>query len=928
MNAARTFLPAGSLVALLIGAACSSGAPVPPSPRPVQGGTASSSPESTPTSIASAAPAPAPVSPCTQASQLIARVPGLRTEGKLDRTRRVLARAAALCPEKASETWEAQLAVLGELGAIEERKQLAVTVLAAAGAPEGAKKGAQEARAQEVRTRSPEAIEKARKAFEYAARAWLKKDYDTASLRARDAWTEAAPLPEALVLAGRAALAKGDRAEARRLFDRALVDAIRHEGKGPNGEPPPTVALVPPDNAFRELVSLPGAHPLLATLTETGDVMVLDLGKGFETRIGIGASVPRPPALVGDGSKLHVIGGNSFGRDTLLVYDRATSQLVRVVPTATLSPQIASISPDGTRASFVGRDRDRLVLSIQDLQNDRSLGVTKLDNPGWISFTPDGRSVAVGNEIKGQFGDDFSIRFYDAKNARPLHKLSPQRKEEMCGPPSALSPDGRFVATMVAEPEQFHRAQLRLFDAKTGKQLTACDTPDITSARPVKLAFSPDGSVLVGLFHEWKGGGTHLRPWDTPSCRIRPALAQVGKIEDFSFVDGAHVATVGRNGIRILDVGNGQINGSMDRPVSAANNVTFSRDGQIAWGLHAGTVFVWNPSAGGAPRRITAHKKPVTGVAFSLNGKALATSGGDAVILWDTLTGEQIRTLSGHGADVEDVISSPDGKLLLSVSDDKTARIWDAATGRLLQTLLGHQGPVYSAAFSPDGSIVATGGRDGRILVHDTPTGRLVREIVKGSGYVYGLAFMGKESLWAWTTDRVLRRWDITTGTMIAEQTKGHGDGYANIALMPDGREIAVTGLAGFDVAFFDTSTAEPVRTLKQSAFARDNAFDVAISADGRLLAGASADGSLYLWHTKGEKPILAVRAAEGHDAAIAFTEDGYVDFMGPEADRLRRLTICTVGRHWFPFEVCEERLHVPGLFAKVLKDDLSFREP
>ncbi|MDC3960757.1 hypothetical protein KEG38_43290, partial [Polyangium jinanense] len=85
---------------------------------------------------------PAPKPPCEQAADLVARVPGLRAEGKLERSRRALARAAELCPAKAGETWEAQLAVLGELGAIDEQKKLVSTVLSTAGAAEGAQKAA------------------------------------------------------------------------------------------------------------------------------------------------------------------------------------------------------------------------------------------------------------------------------------------------------------------------------------------------------------------------------------------------------------------------------------------------------------------------------------------------------------------------------------------------------------------------------------------------------------------------------------------------------------------------------------------------------------------------------------------------------------------------------------------------------------------
>jgi WD40 repeat protein len=81
------------------------------------------------------------------------------------------------------------------------------------------------------------------------------------------------------------------------------------------------------------------------------------------------------------------------------------------------------------------------------------------------------------------------------------------------------------------------------------------------------------------------------------------------------------------------------------------------------------------------------------------------------VRVWDADTGREILTLKGHTGLVRRVAFSPDGRLLASAGG--AVKVWDAATGQETLTLQGHAGGVSSVAFSPDGRWLAAGDNEG-----------------------------------------------------------------------------------------------------------------------------------------------------------------------------------------------------------------------
>jgi WD40 repeat protein len=85
------------------------------------------------------------------------------------------------------------------------------------------------------------------------------------------------------------------------------------------------------------------------------------------------------------------------------------------------------------------------------------------------------------------------------------------------------------------------------------------------------------------------------------------------------------------------------------------------------------------------------------------------------VWLWVAATGEHRVTLTGHTDRVLAVAFSPDGRLLASGGADGKMRLWDAATGEHRVTLTGHTDRVLAVAFSPGGRLLASGGADGKV---------------------------------------------------------------------------------------------------------------------------------------------------------------------------------------------------------------------
>src|SRR5437016_6883540 len=160
--------------------------------------------------------------------------------------------------------------------------------------------------------------------------------------------------------------------------------------------------------------------------------------------------------------------------------------------------------------------------------------------------------------------------------------------------------------------------------------------------------------------------------------------------------------------------------GTMGRSVTS---VAFTSDGKIVatGGVESKSNFdMASMISGAANPKASKNKKPPDPQDMLKDIKVEAIG---QIVFWDTASGQQIGAIKGHGKGVTSVAFSRDGKLIASSSTDNTIRIWDVASRRELRTLTGHTANIESMDFSPDGKLLASASDDGSTFLWDATTG-------------------------------------------------------------------------------------------------------------------------------------------------------------------------------------------------------------
>ena len=265
--------------------------------------------------------------------------------------------------------------------------------------------------------------------------------------------------------------------------------------------------------------------------------------------------------------------------------------------------------------------------------------------------------------------------------------------------------------------------------------------------------------------------------------------------------------------------------------------------------LRAPAVFIWDATGRKkSSRLIASHGDYVDALAFSPNGKLLATGSRDSTVrLWSPTTGKQMGQLNGHTKGVNSIAFSPDGKWLASGSSDQSIRIWDVAKERSNMVLTGALGKVVGVAFSADGSMLASAGTESPIVLWDVATGAQKEKLGPTiSGGFASVAFSGNgQWLAAGGRDRRVRVWDAKTRQQKIEFSSGE-DCAIRLALSPDGGMIAF--IASFQpLLMFELPSGRPIAQSEPQV----HVDSLTISVDGRIMGTGGSSGIARLWHFK-----------------------------------------------------------------------------
>src|SRR5262245_12449362 len=326
---------------------------------------------------------------------------------------------------------------------------------------------------------------------------------------------------------------------------------------------------------------------------------------------------------------------------------------------------------------------------------------------------------------------------------------------------------------------------------------------------PPKNAKQQPKKEEVALLRAWVAAGARDDSANAPE--VKPRVPAVAPVSAAAYrPDGQLLVAGGRKEAFLIDPARGEVLGKLsDLPVKVTA-VVFSRDSKflaIAGSTPgtAGEVRLYSPGADGLPnpkpdRTIAAHADQIHGLAFSPDGKLLASCGYDRLIkLWDVASSREVRSLTDHSDAVYSVAFSPDGKLLASGSADRAVKVWETATGQRLLTLGDSTDWVYAVCWSPDGKHLAAAGVDKSIRVWDvTPTeARLVHAVFAHEGPVLHLAYAADgQILYSLSEDKTAKAWataQLTERTVYSKQAEAP----RVLAVRPDHKQLAVVRLDG-----------------------------------------------------------------------------------------------------------------------------------
>jgi WD40 repeat protein len=511
-----------------------------------------------------------------------------------------------------------------------------------------------------------------------------------------------------------------------------------------------------------------------------------------------------------------------------------------------------------------------------------------------VAWSPDGARLATG-------GPDETIRLWDPRTGRELLVLD-GHKGAVAG--LAFSPDGRWLASATATEkygpfsttwESAVRGDVKLWDTRTwrvARTLRGLHT----------VAFSPDSKRLatatpkrgVSVYDVETGkelrrlSGHHLPvgpiAFSPDGTRLVTGAADRNRITGAMWTSTVPIRVAGE--LKLWDLTSGKdITPAWPAPAGGVRRAVFLPDGRrVATLTLDGTLEVWSIAESKRLHALAAHDGRAEGLVL-LPGGVVLTAGLDGkAVLWDAASGEKTRTIDGPDF-ICDV--TRDGHwLAVAGSAGRPMCVYDLRQAGALDLPLAKEARIAGVQFSPDGkrlyALSAPPSTRWYLHAFDTATGRPLYKVASGGGTLVvtpdGKSLVVGGTVGLFGGAEVYIR-DAATGKLV-RTLKGHTEDVVGLALSDDGRWLASTacnirGARAGELCLWDlaSSSDRPAHRLPRPA--GKHLWSVAMSGDGRLVAGGCLDGQVYLFDRASGKPAGTLGGSPRPIWSVAFRPDG-----------------------------------------------------
>ena len=387
-------------------------------------------------------------------------------------------------------------------------------------------------------------------------------------------------------------------------------------------------------------------------------------------------------------------------------------------------------------------------------------------------FSPDGRLLATTYFSNSGINPSDEPAQIDTKAAQKAQQkaLEEMAKAARKNPAAAMQVYNDTLARQSGRGDSLTN-QVKLWDTQTGRLVRTISVPGGNAYIPTQIKevrFSPDGRTVAVIAHN----SAVVTLWDVTTG------AQVGTIGAPPAPPAAanpyglpNIPGMPNMGAAMSNIAQMPGVGQMFGGQANITSVAFSTDGRTValGGKESKSNFdmtaLMGQMMGANARDPKAAKANADALQQQMLKQMQQTTTAGTLKLYEAGSGRELRSLQGHTTEVKAIAFSSDGRLLASVAADNAIKLWDVTAGRELYTLTGHTAQVNSLAFNPDGQLLASSSDDGSTLLWDVPQGKQLATLVSlydGGEWLVATPdglFDGSPLAW----DQVLWRYDEDT---------------------------------------------------------------------------------------------------------------------------------------------------------------------